>query len=89
MVLRLIGLLFAALGLVLGLTYGWSGSLGALLRRINPGGLANFQDGVQQNLPRFVWDGVLSPVLAMPAWTAAVAICVLLFLISAMRPGRG
>lgn len=89
MVLRLIGLLFAALALVLGVSYGWASPLGALLQRINPRGLASFRDGVQQNLPHFVWDALVSPILTMPAWSAAAAICVVLFLISAMRPGRG
>ena len=89
MILRLIGLRFGAAALVMGLSFGWSWPLGAVLGRVNAGGLAAFQDMVQRSVGQWAWDALFGPVLAMPAWGAPAAICLLLFLTSAMRPGRG
>ena len=89
MILRLIGLLFGAAALVLGLSFGWGWQLGAVLGRVNPGAMARLQDGVQRSLSQMAWDSLVSPVLAMPAWSALAGIALVLFVIAAMRPGRG
>ena len=89
MILRLIGLLLGAAALVLGLSFGWGWQLGAALGRVNPGAMGRLQDGVQRSISQMLWDSLVSPVLAMPAWSALAAIALLLFVIAAMRPGRG
>ena len=89
MVLRLIGLLFGAAALVLGLSFGWGWQLGAALGRVNPGAMGRLQDGVQRSLSQVAWDSLVSPLLSMPAWSALASIAALLFVIAAMRPGRG
>ncbi|HWT09177.1 MAG TPA: hypothetical protein VN329_08420 [Roseomonas sp.] len=89
MILRLIGLLLGAAALVLGLSFGWGWQLGAALGRVNPGAMGRLQDGVQRSISQMLWDSLVSPVLSMPAWSALAAIALLLFVIAAMRPGRG
>lgn len=89
MILRVIGLLFGAAALIMGMSFGWGWPLGAVLGRVNPGAMARLQDGVQRSLSQIAWDSLVLPVLAMPAWSAPAAISLLLFVIAAMRPGRG
>ena len=89
MVLQLLGLLFAAGALVLGLSYGWGLPFGVMLTRVNPSALTTMQSGVEGVLWQGAWDSLFIPLFSLPAWTVPAAICVVLFGMNAMRPGRG
>ncbi|MEO3471636.1 hypothetical protein AAFN86_07205 [Roseomonas sp. CAU 1739] len=89
MILRLIGLLFGAAALVIGLSFGWGWPFGVALTRVNPTALTTMQSGVQGVLWQGAWDSLFMPLFGMPAWTVPAAICLIMFLVSAMRPGRG
>lgn len=89
MILRTIAILFFALGVVMGLTLGWSYELGTVAFRVNAGALNSLQAGVQRYLAPVIWDGVFVPLLAMPAWGFPMLIGAGFMVASALRPGRG
>ena len=89
MILRLFALLFSAAALVMGFALGWGLPFGELASRINPRAVASLQEGVARFLWFGAWDSLFSPLFAIPAWAVALTVALLLFFVSAMRPGRG
>jgi hypothetical protein len=88
MLLRLLALLFASLGLLIGLVGGWSWTFGAMLGRINARGMASFEDWVRNSWAG-IWDSLALPMFNVPAWTVPVVVGLVFLLAAALRPGRG
>ena len=87
MILRLLALLFASLGLVMGLTLGWALPLEAAITRINPTALPALQNLVSGVLWQQLWSLLAQPALSAPAWLAPVEVALVLYAIAVIRPG--
>lgn len=89
MVLRLFALVFASLALVMGLALGWGWPLGATIARVNPTLIPALQNLVSGVLWQQLWSSLILPALDWPAWLAPTTVAAVLFLVAAMRPGKG
>ena len=85
MLLRLIAILFVSAGLMIGMVLGWHLTFASLLLAVN----ADWVPAIEAALPAPVMDVVVSPVLSMPAWIAAVGLGAIAFLAGLLMPGRG
>lgn len=89
MVLKVIALVLFSAALLLALSFGYGWPLAAMIHGINPTALGTMQTGVSRLASAQVWDSLFAPLLLLPAWILPLALGLILFLISALRPGKG
>jgi hypothetical protein len=81
-------LLLFCLALFLGVIYGMT-SLGSLIYSLDPPLLNTLQAAVQRHVSVWLWDGVIVPLLLLPAWALPCGLGLLLLGIGLWRQGRG
>lgn len=62
--------------------------LGTALHEMSPGGLANFQAGIQRYLLPDLWDWIFVPILEQPAWVGPALLGVLFVVANSIAKRR-
>lgn len=89
MVLKVIALVLFSAALLIVLVFGYGWPVAAMIHGINPTALTSMQTGVSRLASAQVWDSLFAPLLFLPAWMLPMAFGLILFLIAALRPGKG
>lgn len=80
--------LLLCLALVLGIVFHME-SLGSVVYFLNPPLLNTLQSGIQRNLPPWLWDEALVPVLEQPSWLVPLVLGGVLLALGLWQRRRG